>query len=385
MKQTVYHTGLVCTGSALMDIKQEWCELSTRCIDASLHHDWYWHHALSVYLSRNIQYLTIRFGTTLIAVVPLDLTQTKSLRGPACNETPLADMLLDPNHCTPELFTVLVQELTRHAPQWRTLKLSNLPENSAWLTMIALVKWPSHREQSGTNAYFRNDGDEGLNPPKKLKRNLTRLHRRLTDQYGEPTLCAGDLNDYLSVNQHSWKQLNSRTGLVSDEQARTFYESLLSSYGLSDRAWVSIMKIGDVAISAQLGLRYGRCFSLLKITYHEDFAAFGVGSQHLWKALEWAQTQPLDTVNLTTGPGWADRWHPDRRPVYELCLYRKSLFGYGNYGFEKIKTRLRPLKKAIQAGIRRVHPNVSTSSVHRGHHDRPVHRADAPTRCDSGS
>lgn len=385
MKQTVYHTGLVCTGSALMEIKQEWCALSTRCIDASLHHDWHWHQALSAYLSANIQYLTIRFGTVLIAIVPLDLTQPSSIRGPACSETPLADMLLDPHHCTAELFAVLIEAITRHAPHWHTFTLQNLPVNSAWLTLIANVTWPSHQEQSGTNAYFHIDGEHGFNPPKKLTRNLTRLHRRLTDQHGTPELISGTLNDYLSVNQHSWKQLTSRTSLVSDDQARTFYESLLASYASSERAWVSIMKVGDVAISAQLGVIYERCFSLLKITYHEDYAAYGVGSQHLWKTLEWAQSQQLDTVNLTTGPGWADRWHPERRSVFELRLYRKSLFGYGNYGWEKMKSFLRPLKQRIQAGIRRVRPNNITSPRHRSCYNRAVLSPDTDTRRRPGS
>jgi len=100
---------------------------------------------------------------------------------------------------------------------------------------------------------------------------------------------------------------------------------------------INLLWCDDTCIAAQFGIRTGTTLSLLKIGYNEQYARFSPGYLLLESILDKAVDHDIKLLSLVTSPPWAQRWHPDTEPVWQLSHYNNSAFGAALHTFDGFK------------------------------------------------
>ena len=80
--------------------------------------------------------------------------------------------------------------------------------------------------------------------------------------------------------------------------------------------------------AAHIAIRSGPTWFLLKIGYHPDFKDVGPGGILMKRFLEEMRDDPdIAEVNLCTNPPWADRWHFQTEPCYNVRIFNRTWRG----------------------------------------------------------
>lgn len=310
---------------------------------------------------------------TLSLVLPLCEAHGKTRRRhPAHDHLSLNDLLIHPNlaESPTQLHLAIECALNEAGKGWWDWQISNVPHHSVLVQHLI--------ERGNSNSTLNTGTETGLNldicttsndsannwrmrisrqsasfdctseecpPHAKLKRNLRRLRNQLQDG---ATLSVETVTDkqalenafdvFLETESSGWKGNNAdATAIATDTALTGFYRALLNSNSNDIEPVINLLWRDQTCCAAQFGLRIGTRLSLLKIGYNEDYARYSPGYLLLESVLADAKENGIQTVSLVTSPPWADRWHPDKEPVWQICRYNNNPFGTALRQFDKFK------------------------------------------------
>lgn len=181
----------------------------------------------------------------------------------------------------------------------------------------------------------------------KLRSDLARRRRRLEDQgrvrldvMTEPTEQA--LAEFIRLEGSGWKSGNA---IDQDARARSFYTDLVDWAGRRGLLRISILRVGEQAIAADLSIETGRRHYLLKTGYDPDYRRFAPGKLLRRAMLERAFSASLDSYEfLGTDEPWKLEWTDLTRDRLAVQAFAPSLAGRIE---QAAYVRGRPLAKAV--------------------------------------
>ncbi len=346
-----------------------WWRLFDSTPQARFYHHPHWHQCIATYLlpeQLNLGFLTV--GDQLQMVLPLCGTAGERRRAhPLHDHLSLNDVLIHPSLAADanQLLDAIQLTLDSLGTSWWDWKVSNLAHESALTQMLSKslcltnedgttsdsmekdqdgtsIRWSL--KQSRESASFDCTGDERA-PTGKLRRNLRRLRKQI-NEYGElrieVVVNSEQLNDayeqFLAIEASGWKGAGDEAPAISANPAlQGFYQALLSPSIAGFAPQINLLWCNDICIAAQFGIRTDACLSLLKIGYNEEYARFSPGYLLLESILDKTPELGINTLSLVTSPPWAQRWHPDIEPVWQLNHYNSSTIGTALHKFDGIK------------------------------------------------
>lgn len=191
-------------------------------------------------------------------------------------------------------------------------------------------------------------------------RNVDRLHRRAEKDFGSldidrltdgEALHSSVFDRFVALEDAGWKgSAGAGTSLAADPRAQAFFREVMRRFGADGRARIDFLTLAGRDAAAQLMVRTGPTWFLLKIGYHPDFKDVGPGGILLKALLEEMVADPsILEVNLTTNPRWAARWHFQSEPVYHVDIYNTTWRGRALYALRSGKEVAKSLRDAYLA------------------------------------
>ena len=348
-----------------------WLRLFNSELDSRFYHHPDWYRCVARFLSgAKLHLIFVSIEGELQMVLPLcDSTSRNRLSHPAHDHLSLNDILIRSSlkNQPDKLVDAIHGSLNQHGSQWWDWQISNVPHKSSLIqslaqidkrlqhndTPIALsslsVKGDQHNgrwflKQSRYSAGF--SGLSEVCPPQgKLRRNLRRLKKQLEEQgdvrmemVTKPDALLSAYEQFLSVEASGWKGTDrNATAIKTDPALNAFYEALLTPASAGMTPQINLLWIDDKCIAAQFGILTNDCLSLLKIGYNEEYARFSPGYLLLEGVLAHCCAENVDTLSLVTSPPWAERWHPDKVPVWHIHYYNQSSMGIVLHQFTRFK------------------------------------------------
>lgn len=330
----------------LQQLKPHWLQLSSVCISSAFYHDWYWYAALIENLTRNLTFISIWHVEQLVAVLPVDASMPGQVSIAHCDHTDICDLILHRDHCNADVRHLLLLALNTVRPDWRVFEVRKTPETGAMMALFKGFAWPIDFDADKHSCYFGEpDSSPVCQVPKKLIKNIGRQSRALQRDMGLASIIDTDLETFLKLESQSWKA-DLHNDVAANRRTVGFYEQLERTYRAENRLHLKALVVGNQTIAVQFGLLSGSSLYLLKIAYHPDFQKYAPGNQMLLSLLEQPEApSSLTRISLTTGPIWAERWHPHVTPLYNITLFNPTFTGRMSYVKTQIKHRLRPIKQ----------------------------------------
>lgn len=188
----------------------------------------------------------------------------------------------------------------------------------------------------------------------KFRRNIRRLWKKLhkegevtTHLYKEPGQLGDAFDEFLVVESSGWKD-DSKTSLMHDKSLRSFYRSILETFGKNGYCIIHTMKLNGRPIASQFALISGDSYNMLKIGYDEAFKSMGPGALLLDETVRlFSNDDAINTISFLTGSSWQDKWNPQTLYVNNHYIYNRTIKGNVCYFLEKKKDDLRALKHNI--------------------------------------
>lgn len=254
---------------------------------------------------------------------------------------------------------VLLQRLST-AARWDLFSVPRAGARTALVRALTNSRAPHAFSDAGSCAFCDVSHPDALKATSKDNlRNVDRLRRRAEKDYGdlalEPLTDAAQLHTnvfdrFVALEDAGWKGTNGAgTSLASDARARAFFREVMRRFGEDHRARIDFLTINGRDAAAQLMVRAGPTWFLLKIGYHPDFKDVGPGGILLKAFLEEMVANPdILEVNLTTNPPWAARWHFQTEPVYHVYIYNTTWRGRLLYAARSVKELAKRFRDAYQ-------------------------------------
>ena len=118
----------------------------------------------------------------------------------------------------------------------------------------------------------------------KFRRNIRRLWKKLREKgeltihlYKDPGQLGEAFGEFLEVESSGWKG-DSKTSLKHDKSLRSFYQSMVETFGKNGSCVIHTMKLDGRPIASQFVVISGDSYNMLKIGYDEEFKSMGPGA-----------------------------------------------------------------------------------------------------------
>lgn len=194
------------------------------------------------------------------------------------------------------------------------------------------------RDPSGGRACLPvSDSDSFDALSSKHLRNIDRLHRKAEREFGpvrhdafeDCEAASQGLDVFAQVEAASWKgPEGTGTSLSCQPTVLRFYQTVLREFGRTAGSRVDVLSIDGAPAAAQLAIRSGGTWNLLKVGFDETFSSCGPGNILLKSFLERMVEDPgIEEVSLVTNPSWARRWHMQVEPTYDISVFAPTLRG----------------------------------------------------------
>ena len=277
-------------------------------------------------------------GGRLIGILPVISEQVKkfgvsyqALSLPYSSETMSVDILVEDessNIITP----LLIEAALNHYPRSQYLHFKRIDKRS---------KLFKNRRYLFSIEEFIEDGaslDNDINYttrksslPKNFKSNLNKANnkaKKLGDVEFVYIDCELSVEDQLKlvidVEHASWKG-EQGTAIACSDKNVIFYTKLVQR--LSERGWLAIhyLKVNNVVVAANLGIRFNSSLLLWKLGYRDEFKKLSPGGLLMEKLLQHIdQDKSLKRIDLMTNESWYNNWNMQWRPFYDLYVFKKS-------------------------------------------------------------
>ncbi len=282
------------------------------------------------------------------------------LISPASAPIDLADVRPSEANASAALSTLLNQASGRAD----VLIVRKVRHRSHLIAMLPGVGFPFAMSDGGTSAFCDVSHAEALGTlSRDTLRNVDRLRRRAERDFGpvrvesiaDPALVhTSGFDRFVRIEDSGWKGASGvGTSLAVDVRAQSFLRDVTGRFGADGLARIEILTIAGVDAAAQLMLRSGTTWFLLKIGYHPDYKDVGPGGILLKQFLEEAITNPdVREVNFTTNPPWAARWHFQTEPVRNVFIYNRTWRGRTMYAGRSVKELVKRAREVVRARLR---------------------------------
>lgn len=295
----------------------------------------------------------------LVGVLPIISEKIKKL-GISCqalslpysSETMSVDMLTE-DEPSNIIISQLIQAALKHYPRSQYLHFKRVDKRSKLFENYKSLF--STEEFIENGASLDNDIDytaRRSSLPKNFKSNLNKANNK-AKKLGEVEFVYAD--DELSVEEQlrlvidvehaSWKGEKGSAIACSDQNIK-FYENLVQR--LNQMGWLAIhyLKVNNVVVAANLGIRFNSSLLLWKLGYRDEFKKLSPGGLLMEKLLQHIdQDKSLNRVDLMTNESWYNNWNMHWRPFYDVYIFKKSPLGIYLFILQKIKTIVKRVVK----------------------------------------
>jgi CelD/BcsL family acetyltransferase involved in cellulose biosynthesis len=341
---TDYSVRAVSSSQELEALREDWGELARAIEGAAFYHQWAWHRAMRDHLAGGqIVYHCVRRGDLLVAVVPLvgqgirGPLRSRVLQAPWHTDLVLGDILIRDDHVGERTLERLLTGLrTSLGGRWDLATWRRVRPASCLIRAVADIPYLVSTSDAGGCYFCDCRTPQSLGSlSKKLLRNVDRLGRRAEREHGHiavetfsrPEQMAVGLEHFFRIESSGWKGERG-TALALRDHSMAFYRSVMTAFSVFGNARVDLLRIGDRPAAAQVALRTGRVWYVLKIGFDPSLATVGPGQILLKRFLEeMCQDDLVAEVNLGTDPAWAERWHMQWEPVHLVRIYGRTARG----------------------------------------------------------
>ncbi|MDH2433019.1 GNAT family N-acetyltransferase [Pokkaliibacter sp. MBI-7] len=333
--------------AGLEAVRSTWEALYRESLNPSFYSHWHWYESISRHLlDSDIHYFLLHRQQRCVAIVPLQLHAWRKgghswqvLRLPSHDHLEMMDALIHRDQAPLPVFTALHDYLLHQRElSWDMLLFPKVRARAGLAS--ALLPQEGHVRQCGHSCYLQGSPQQ---PPEatlshKHLKNISRLQRKLETEHqqslyfhhcSDPQQLEAAFATFLQVEASGWKgEQGENTCISAHPRYQAHYHHLLQCFGPTGDFAVNLLLLGEQPLAAQLCIRAGQAWHLMKIGYDEAFQAYAPGNILLWLFIQQqaAQAQPWE-VNLVTGPGWAERWHFNEEPVYRAEFFNTTLRG----------------------------------------------------------
>ncbi len=351
------------------DQLEAWRQLFDKDADARFYQHPHWHQCIAEHLSPAqlmLGFLTV--GDQLQMVLPLCSSAGDRHRAhPLHDHLSLNDVLIHPSlaNNADQLLKAIRLTLDKPGTGWWDWKVSNLANSGSFTQTLTKALMSKNNcdsalddnktaqlnasdnwllTQTRESASFNCTSDERA-PTGKLRRNLRRLRKQLQER-GElrveivvnPEQLTDAYEHFLAIEASGWKGSGDKAPAISaNPELKAFYQALLSPSIAGIEPQINLLWCDDICVAAQFGIRTSSCLSLLKIGYNEEYARYSPGYLLLESILDKTPEHGIKTLSLVTSPPWAERWHPDTEPVWQLNHYNSSPIGTALHKLDDLK------------------------------------------------
>lgn len=323
---------IVSTIEGVRGLGPAWDRLAARFSTPVLTHDWFLSALNTLHPSDPPCVFVVRNGDEVVAIAPLVQRRRfgmKSLEfiGSAVLCEPSGVLYDHPAH--------LRRALGEVASSGTPAKLVrvNDPLLASELSSIAGGSAAQIRKSLATSPWIRIDGSwkafyETITPKWRS------AHRRAVRKADTEGTVEYDLfspgeaefsplfEQFVAVEGESWKA-RLGTALRTDQRLRAFFEHYGREAARRGMLRLSFLRIGGVPVAAQYSLVYGGRYWLLKIGYDERSAHCSPGILLMYKVLERAFDDGLESVEfLGSNETWMQIWSPRLRKYYSRSIDR---------------------------------------------------------------
>jgi CelD/BcsL family acetyltransferase involved in cellulose biosynthesis len=347
----------------LENLRECWAELFNKVPEPTYYQDWRWIFALLTHLIEDpVYFVTLRKQGRTVMILPLQLRLEKKagfrkrfLSFLSHNHIVLSDSLVDVDKLDHDDMPRLLGFLTSQSEfKWSYIQLKGLCENSQLYQL--LKKSGMKCELISHSAYFDwPEGSYDKTLSKKFIKNIRRLGNRAERETGSsqieyvsaPDRLRDAYETFTQLEASGWKGENgTSTAIKHDEKLISFYRHLIESFSVDGSCQINILRLGGEPTAAQLCIKTGSSWYILKIAFSENYKQYGVGNLLMLNFLEHVSLE-ADTTELclVTSPLWADRWHLKKRGVYMINHYNSNLTGRLSRTVKNSKKKLKVLIK----------------------------------------
>lgn len=326
-----------------------------------------WYRAVQEHLQADLVFHGFFDGDQLVAVFPLCVARPKTLAraGSRHLETAshhdiyLADAVIHSDYeDRPWVDLLLAHVANDEGERPHTIRFHRIRSGSCLLAGLRSDDRRCRRRPTGGSTYCACPDPSSLQRLSgKHLRNIDRLHRRAAREVGEiehTCLARCDavdrgFDELLRVEAAGWKGPNgARTSLSCAPESEAFFRAVMANFAAHDDARVDVLSIGGIPAAAQLAVRSGRTWNLLKIGFDDALSRLGPGNILLKLFIEQMAADPeVENVSLVTAPDWARRWHMETEPIYEVALFAGTVRGLMHSLVVDAQRCTRVLKSAV--------------------------------------
>jgi CelD/BcsL family acetyltransferase involved in cellulose biosynthesis len=302
-----------------------------------------------------------------LAVFPLEIVTerifgipVRAWRIPVHAHMNLTDFLMLPSPERGRWLRYLVEHLNAQpSPVWDVLCLahvlekSNIAEALAQAPLARHITW--HLQESYQFSCPNPGHGVGGRASGSFRRNLRRLKRRAETQGSLSFRRIRGLaeleeafEEFLELEASGWKGANgSGTAIRCHAELIVFYRTLLHEYAARQGCHINLLMLDNRPIAAQFCLLTDNTLSILKIGYHERYAALAPGNLLMEQLLRPGEGgSGLHTVSLVINPAWGRSWRPEVRAVFDHWIFRRTVRGELAYYLATVRHWWRVLRRA---------------------------------------
>jgi CelD/BcsL family acetyltransferase involved in cellulose biosynthesis len=287
-------------------------------------------------------------GATLVAILPLRYARERLLGLPlrhyslvANDYIELADIVCDPAVAIDRVFAALTDYLgTNRALAWDMISFRHVLEESPVLAADTAVFWRTllrlHRGchylgvDQPYETYFQSLSKNARSTLKRARNKLAEAGGGTYLSTRDPAELPAYYREFLEVEASGWKGTHGAgTAIKLNPHMDRFYRSLLESFGRAGRCEIQLLKLGEVAISAQFCLTCDDTLYVLKIGFSENYPRLAPGlilNELMLKQYSGGK-QGVHYVNLMTDPPGDRQWRPQRLQVSNLFAFNRTPAG----------------------------------------------------------
>ncbi len=290
-------------------------------------------------------------------MLPLVRSKRNTLTLPAHDHLTLGGGLINPTLTHHQIESALAKMI--EVCDVTKIEFGNLPDDSILIRHLPTDTEP-HSENASwlvnharESAWFDLDGEDAVLPG-KLRRNLKRLHRKLSSTGSIDVQCfTGEhaqaaFDSFLAVEASGWKGAEG-TAIRTSPELVAFYRALQAPEFPGLVPMINQLTVDNQVIAVQYALSTGSCTYILKIGYLESYAQYAPGSLLLDSVITLAKAQGNTRLSLVTNPDWASRWHPRIQPVLRLACHRTQVSALGARTVRGLKETVKNLKSLAKA------------------------------------
>lgn len=276
---------------------------------------------------------------------------------------PLGNVIAPEDDVRPAIIPAIVAYLAGDSQGKRLLHLGPLPtESTLWTGLADLepsawcleTSWSSHVIDCSRpfETYF-----SGLS--KNFRANLRKARNKLEQLAGVGFVTAtegleleAEFNAFLRIEASGWKgTAGTRTAILYRKGQPGFFRSLLSTCNNDTCCEVNALHVEGRTIAAQLCMRTGADFAVLKIAFDQEYARVAPGQLLLLHTLERVSADPrIRRVNLLGDAEWHHDWRPETIALQRAYLALDPIVGRSL--IRLLRIRFGPARRVVR-GLRR--------------------------------